>query len=244
MVLSPLFLSFAVVCQCVLKHLGDVTTVLLDLFCLSLFCFFMSFQTDWWWSDQISVWSTGCCQTKYHWIITIIAIITIFITGENSSVLIILATTVGEPHGTKSKWLINVWYDKSADVALTTAQTSLSSVSSHIRSTLENYGCCYDSCAISCFPTGFSKRHEGYIPPRAGHLWFLSPRIPRQRDSFLFLIPVIPSSPSLSLIHEPAGCTICASPLWASPHSLAQGPNWSCGSAHQQRGQGSHYQGE
>ncbi len=44
-----------------LKRLGD--TVLLDLFCLSLFCFFMSLQTDWWWSDQISVWSTGCSQT-------------------------------------------------------------------------------------------------------------------------------------------------------------------------------------
>ncbi len=29
-----------------LKHLGDVATVLLDLVCLSLFCFFMSFQTD------------------------------------------------------------------------------------------------------------------------------------------------------------------------------------------------------
>ncbi len=28
-------------------HLGDVATVLLDLVCLSLFCFFMSFQTDW-----------------------------------------------------------------------------------------------------------------------------------------------------------------------------------------------------
>ncbi len=46
-----------------LKHLGDVATVLLDLVCLS---FFMSFQTDWMMirSDQISVWSTGCCQTK------------------------------------------------------------------------------------------------------------------------------------------------------------------------------------
>ncbi len=30
-----------------LKHLGDVATVLLDLVCLSLFCFVMSFQTDW-----------------------------------------------------------------------------------------------------------------------------------------------------------------------------------------------------
>ncbi len=30
-----------------LKHLGDVGTVVLDLVCLSLFCFFMSFQTDW-----------------------------------------------------------------------------------------------------------------------------------------------------------------------------------------------------
>ncbi len=30
-----------------LKHLVDVAKVLLDLVCLSLFCFFMSFQTDW-----------------------------------------------------------------------------------------------------------------------------------------------------------------------------------------------------
>ncbi len=30
-----------------LKYLEDVATVLLDLVCLSLFCFFMSFQTDW-----------------------------------------------------------------------------------------------------------------------------------------------------------------------------------------------------
>ncbi len=30
-----------------LKHLGDVATVLLDLVCLSLFCFFISFQTAW-----------------------------------------------------------------------------------------------------------------------------------------------------------------------------------------------------
>ncbi len=29
-----------------LKHLADVATVLLDLVCLSLFCVFMSFQTD------------------------------------------------------------------------------------------------------------------------------------------------------------------------------------------------------
>ncbi len=28
----------------ILKHLGDIATVLV---CLSLFCFFMSFQTDW-----------------------------------------------------------------------------------------------------------------------------------------------------------------------------------------------------
>ncbi len=30
-----------------LKRLGDVATVLLDLVCLSLLCFFMSLQTDW-----------------------------------------------------------------------------------------------------------------------------------------------------------------------------------------------------
>ncbi len=40
MVLSQLFLSFAVVCS-------TVSTVLLDLVCLSLFCFFMSFKTEW-----------------------------------------------------------------------------------------------------------------------------------------------------------------------------------------------------
>ncbi len=41
-----------------LKRLGDVAAVLLDLVCLSL-----SFQTDWRWWDQISVWSTGCWQS-------------------------------------------------------------------------------------------------------------------------------------------------------------------------------------
>ncbi len=30
-----------------LKHLGDVARVLLDCVCLCLFCFFMSFKTDW-----------------------------------------------------------------------------------------------------------------------------------------------------------------------------------------------------
>ncbi len=30
-----------------LKHLRDIATVLLDLVCLSLFCFFMLFQTYW-----------------------------------------------------------------------------------------------------------------------------------------------------------------------------------------------------
>ncbi len=38
---------------------GDVAPVLLDSVRLSFFCFFMS---GWWW-DQISVCSTGCCQT-------------------------------------------------------------------------------------------------------------------------------------------------------------------------------------
>ncbi len=59
-----------------LKHLGDVATVLLDLVCLSLFCFFMSFQTDlmmirsdlcvenWLLSDSL-------CKQKSYWIITI-----------------------------------------------------------------------------------------------------------------------------------------------------------------------------
>ncbi len=30
-----------------LKHLGDVATVLLDVVCVSLFCFLLSLQTDW-----------------------------------------------------------------------------------------------------------------------------------------------------------------------------------------------------
>ncbi len=44
-----------------LKHLGDVTTVLLDLVCLSLFCFFMSFQTD-----RIMIRSDLCVE---HWLL-------------------------------------------------------------------------------------------------------------------------------------------------------------------------------
>ena len=94
-----------------LKRLGD--TVLLDWVCLSLFCFFMSLQTDWWWSDQISVFS----KQKSHWIITIngkmnvwkcklifptdtlqqkieITDLKPFLAAKNTSVLIILATTV------------------------------------------------------------------------------------------------------------------------------------------------------
>ncbi len=39
-----------------LKHLGDVATVLLDSVGLSLFCFFMSFQTDW----MMMRWMTLC----------------------------------------------------------------------------------------------------------------------------------------------------------------------------------------
>ncbi len=48
-----------------LKRLGDVATVLLDLVCLSLFCFFMSFQTDWMMIRSL------CGAQKSHWIITI-----------------------------------------------------------------------------------------------------------------------------------------------------------------------------
>ncbi len=104
-----------------LKHLGDVVTVLLDWVCLSLFCFFMSFQTDWWWSDQISeehwLFSDSLCKQKSHWIITINSKMNVckcklifstdtlqqkieitdlkpFLAAENTSVLIILATTV------------------------------------------------------------------------------------------------------------------------------------------------------
>ncbi len=58
-----------------LKHLGDVATVLLDLVCLSLFCFFMSFQTDWMIRSALCVehWllSDSLCKQKSHWIITI-----------------------------------------------------------------------------------------------------------------------------------------------------------------------------
>ncbi len=54
-----------------MKRLGDVAAVLLDLVCLSLFCFFMSFrQTD---DDQIRSLSgvLAVVRQKYHWIITI-----------------------------------------------------------------------------------------------------------------------------------------------------------------------------
>ncbi len=45
--LDALAQSFSVVLQVsLLKRLGDVATVLLDLVCLSLVCFFMSFQRD------------------------------------------------------------------------------------------------------------------------------------------------------------------------------------------------------
>ncbi len=105
-----------------LKHLEDIATVLLDLVCLSLICFFVSFQTDW-----MMMRSDLCVeqwQQKSHWIITIngkmnvwkcklifptdtlqqkIEITTLkqFLAGENTSVLIlvkilvfILATTI------------------------------------------------------------------------------------------------------------------------------------------------------
>ncbi len=52
-----------------LKRLVDVVPVLLDWVCLSFFSFFISFQTDWWWSDQISVWS----KHKSHWIIQLMS---------------------------------------------------------------------------------------------------------------------------------------------------------------------------
>ncbi len=59
-----------------LKHLGDIATALLDLVCLSLFRFFMSFQTDWMMirSDLcVEHWlfSDSLCKQKSHWIITI-----------------------------------------------------------------------------------------------------------------------------------------------------------------------------
>ncbi len=83
-----------------LKRLGDVATVLLDLVCLSL-----SFQTDWWWWDQISVeqfiieingkmnvwkckliFSTHTLQQKNR-----NTLLKTILAGENASVLIILA---------------------------------------------------------------------------------------------------------------------------------------------------------
>ncbi len=56
--------------------MGDVATVLLDLVCLSLFCFFVSFQTDWMMirSDlcvEHRLLSDYLCKQKSHWIITI-----------------------------------------------------------------------------------------------------------------------------------------------------------------------------
>ncbi len=59
-----------------LKHFGDVDTVLLDLVCISLFCFFMSFQTDWMMIRShlcVEHWlfSDTLCKQKSHWIITI-----------------------------------------------------------------------------------------------------------------------------------------------------------------------------
>ncbi len=46
-----------------LKHLGNVATVLLYLVCLSLFCFFMSFQTDWKMMRSDICVEDCCCQT-------------------------------------------------------------------------------------------------------------------------------------------------------------------------------------
>ncbi len=106
-----------------LKHLGDVATVLLDLVCLSLFCAFQRdwmmmmmmmrsdlFVENWLLSDTL-------CKQQSHWIITIngqmnvckckmifptdtlqqkidITDLKLFLAGENTSVLIMLATTV------------------------------------------------------------------------------------------------------------------------------------------------------
>ncbi len=47
-----------------LKHLGNIATVLLDSVCLSLFCFFMSFQTDWMMMMRSDLcMENGLCQT-------------------------------------------------------------------------------------------------------------------------------------------------------------------------------------
>ncbi len=58
-----------------LKHLGDVDTVLLDLVYLRLFCFFVSFQTNWMMRSDLCVehrlLSDSLCKQKSHWIITI-----------------------------------------------------------------------------------------------------------------------------------------------------------------------------
>ncbi len=97
--------------------LGDVATILLDLVCLSLFCFFMSFQTDWTMiRSDLCVEHWLLSEKISHWIITINwkneclemyisywhttakdrnnLLKTIFFDGENTSVLLILATTV------------------------------------------------------------------------------------------------------------------------------------------------------
>ncbi len=52
-----------------LKHLGDIATVLQNLVCLSLFCFFMSFETDW--MMMRSDLCGSLCKQKMNWIITI-----------------------------------------------------------------------------------------------------------------------------------------------------------------------------
>ncbi len=58
------------------RFLKDVATALLDLVCLSLFCFFMSFQTDWMMMRSdicVEHWllSDSLCKQKSHWIIKI-----------------------------------------------------------------------------------------------------------------------------------------------------------------------------
>ncbi len=90
-----------------LKHLGDVAAVLLDF--LSLFCFFISFQTDWMMRSDLcgalAVIRLSLDYYNYVWKCKLIFPTDIqqkieitglkpFLSGENTSVLIVLATTV------------------------------------------------------------------------------------------------------------------------------------------------------
>ncbi len=86
-----------------LKHLGDVATALLNLVCLSLFCFFVWFQTDWMRIRSMcgvravvrqkshKIFFTDTLQQKIK-----TTDLKRFLAVDNTSILIILATTVSK----------------------------------------------------------------------------------------------------------------------------------------------------